>query len=136
MLDLLERKFLTDIAQAVCCMAKTVNATLEPIASVSQWTVASPENTVAYTPSGFPTDTLFTSIEVENFSDTYWLKVEPLGMAGAIFWVPPGGTKVIALSAPLIPWTGDISVYDAFEGTLTVPSPGDVDVQVTLLKGS
>lgn len=135
MLGALATKLLTQIQQAVCCIAKTVTAVPAPLASVSQWSVASPESAVAYTPA-VPTDSLFTSIEVENFSDTYWLKVEPLGMAGMIFWVPPNGSKVIALSSPLIPWTGDISVYDAFQGTLTVPEPGPVDVQVTLLKGS
>ena len=128
-------KYLRDLVQSVCCIAKKVNATPAPdVAIMDMWA----SDASSDVPFSFPSvaDT-FTSFEIENFSDTYWLQVilPALQSGSSLFWVPPNGSKVLAVSAPLFTATGTITVYDSAGGVPTTPATG-FTVQVTLIKGS
>jgi hypothetical protein len=114
----LELRLLSDIQKAVCCAAK------EQTPSVVIWqqeiTDASGEN---FNGDG-------TSLEIENFDDTYWIKASN----GTItFLIRPGGSKVIAFGS-VFTW-GTITLY-AVAGpsniTSVIPS-ASVYAQVTRL---
>lgn len=117
----LELRLLSDIQKALCCVAKeqTPSATFSLLAIVD----ASGESATA---TG-------TSLEVENFDDTYWL----LATDGTrSFLVRPGGSKAIAFGASFA-W-GTLTVY-AVTGpdALTPAIPSDtVYAQVTVLSQS
>lgn len=108
MLGAFATKLLTDIAQAVCCLAKRGGSCDAPVLVQScagapgagvftqrRKLVSNPFTTTATTGN-------WTSVEYENLHPTYWLEVvgiESAGGSGPIsFMVPPGGSKVIAMS--------------------------------------
>jgi hypothetical protein len=135
MLGALGTELLTQIQQAVCCMANTVTATPAPAAAVVDMWAASTGSNVPFSHPGLVGP--FTSFEIENFSDTYTLQVilPVLESDYSLFWVPPNSSKVLAVSAPLFVAAGTITVYDSVGGVPATPST-EFGIQVTLLKGS
>lgn len=128
-------KYLRDLVQSVCCIAKKVNAEPAPAAAVIDMWAAEEATDVPFSFPGLVGP--FTSIEVENFSDTSVLQVIlPVMESGySLFWVPPNSSKVLAVSAPLFEAEGTITVYDSVGGSPTAPTTA-FGIQVTLLKGS
>ena len=133
MLGALGTKLLTQIQQAVCCISQRVSAAPDNGAALTEvYDFPITESAAAYSMGA--TDVAYTSIEVENFSDTFWIKVTPLGMAATTnFWVAPGTSKVLASSGAIFPSSGDIVCYDALTGSVTYADPA-FKVQVTLMK--
>lgn len=88
-------KYLRDLVQSVCCIAKKVNPDPATIA-VQQFYWEAGEGLVnpALVPLSNPQNT---SLEVENFSESDFL-IATLPNGSQIV-IPPGGSKVIAVSA-------------------------------------
>lgn len=126
-------KYLRSIVEAVCCIARRVSG--EPSGGAALTSVVPfpiTETVVPYSMGSL--GVTYSSIEVENFSDTYWIKVTPLGMdATTNAWVAPGTSKVLASSSLIFPSSGDLRCYDALEGSEAYADPA-FKVQVTLLK--
>lgn len=116
MLGALDTKLLADIAQAVCCAAREKPPTV--VIWQQEITDASGENFLG---DG-------TSLEVENFDETYWIKVSNGTLT---FLVPPGGSKVLAFGS-VFTW-GTVTLYAVAgpsDPTPVIPS-GSVYAQVT-----
>lgn len=127
-------KILTTIQQALCCIAQSAPGAPDPVAMVFTGSFPITETVIPYAVGA--EGSRYTSVEVENFSTDTWVLAVPLGWGvGDGFWVPPGGSKVLAVSSPLFPASGDIYAFDGFLGSGTYPTTA-FGVQVTLLKGS
>ena len=116
MLGALATQLLTQIQQAVCCLAKKVTA---PDAA----SIVCTQHTLTISTSDDVTGTFAnpnTSIEIENFAETHWLRLSAEFAPDEFFWIPPGGSKVIATTAPTMGGSYTIQVFDAFGGSAGV----------------
>lgn len=118
----LELKLLTDIAQAVCCAAKERAAATIVTTQQTLTPVTSDDFTGTFANAN-------TSIEIENFAASDWLRLSADFAPGSYFWIPPGGSKVIATSAPTMGGDYTVQVFDTFDGTAGVSET--VNIQIT-----
>lgn len=126
MADPLLVNILTSIQQALCCVANKVNA--DPA------TIVVTQETLTLATSDDFTGTFAnknTSIEIENFAASDWLRFSADFMPGSYIWIAPGTSKIIATSAPTMDGDFTVAVFDAFEGTAAVSET--VNVQITAI---
>jgi len=121
----LELRLLSDIQKALCCVANKVTAPPAATIVVTQQTltpVTSDDFTGTFANAN-------TSVEIENFAASDWLRLSADFAPGDFFWIPPGGSKVIATSAPTMGGRYTIQVFDTFGGTAGVSET--VNIQIT-----
>ena len=125
MADPLLVNILTSIQQALCCIANKVTAPASATIVVTQQTLT-PATSDEFTGTFANANT---SIEIENFATSDWLRLSADFAPGDFFWIPPGGSKVIATSAPTMSGSYTIQVFDTFGGTAGVSET--VNIQIT-----
>ncbi len=137
MLGALGTKLLTTIQQAVCCLAKRGESCEAPVFVRNCAGTGTPD--VAFSVAVFLTNAAVpvtlpfseaTSMEVENFSTNDFLGVELSNEQ--TFYVPPGGSKVIAFSTPSTILGGNVTLTPAADAEGT-PGTGACHAQITLI---
>lgn len=117
--------YLRSLVQSVCCIARKANP--DPaIVGVTNLAFETAGNALLG-PLSFAQAN--TSVEVENFAASDWILFVPTFATGSGFWIPPGGSKVIAVSTQALGGTYTIGVYDAQGGSNAVSE--DFSVQIT-----
>lgn len=127
--------YLRDLVTSVCCLTKKGTAenplVVQPPASTPSVTTLT-FGVASSTPFTISLPyTSATSLEIENFSATDWLSVTLPSPGGQLFYVPPGGSKVIAFSTPSTEICGTATVGSCTDASGTAGFTTDFYVQVT-----
>lgn len=128
-----ETHLLQQIAAILCCLSKRfdVDPVTPPAPSVTVLTMGVSSSTPFTVSLPY---TSATSLEIENFSATDWLSVTLPSPGGQLFYVPPGGSKVIAFSTPSTEICGTATVGSCVDASGTAGFTSTFYVQVTSIQ--
>lgn len=118
-------KYLRDLVQSVCCIAKKVNPELATVTGASRLFTSGGSHTT----TGLAFDRFNTSVEIENFATSDWVLFTPAFADGMAFWIPPGGSKVFAASSAAFGGDYKLEIYGSPTGSKAVSE--DFFVQIT-----
>lgn len=130
-------RYLRELVTSVCCLTKKGTTETPLVVQPAAGTPAMESDLLTFgvsdvTAVAHAPDESFTSLEVQNFSSTYWMRAEILAFPGVYLFIPPGGSKVVAFSDSIVGAQTELTLYTDPD-TASAPPATNQYAQVTYL---